>query len=157
MTAQDFDVIGVRSAGHVIGYVERGSLENGACGDSLRPLGETTLVEDTAPLLKVLTALAGTPFLLVKSLGSVGGIITLADMQKAPVRMWLFGIVTLIEMRCAELIEHHCPADSWKQYLSEGRLQKAADIVGRTNPPQPIADAVRLLAVCGQGPDHRPE
>jgi hypothetical protein len=125
MTTQDFDVVGVRRAGHVVGYVERGSLENGACGVCLRGLEEATMVEDTAPLLKVLTALAGAPFLLVKSLGGVCGIITPADMQKPPVRMWLFGIVTMIEMRCAELIERHCPADSWKQYLSEGRLQKA--------------------------------
>jgi hypothetical protein len=46
-------------------------------------------------------------------------------MQKPPVRMWLFGIVTLVEMRFAELIERHCPADGWKKYLSEARLQKA--------------------------------
>jgi hypothetical protein len=39
--------------------------------------------------------------------------------------MWVFGIVTLIEIRCMELIERHCPADTWKKYVSEGRLQKA--------------------------------
>ena len=71
--------------------------------------------------------------------GSVAGIITPADMQKAPVRMWLFGIVTLIEMRYAELIERHCQADSWKQYLSEGRLQKAeALLVERTRRNQSL-------------------
>jgi hypothetical protein len=59
----------------------------------------------------------------------VGGIITRADLQKPPVRMWLFGIVTLIEMRFAELIERHCPADTWKKYLSEGRLQKAQTLL----------------------------
>ena len=35
----------------------------------------------------------------VTILDSVFGIITPADLQKAPVRMWLFGIMTLIEVR----------------------------------------------------------
>jgi hypothetical protein len=39
--------------------------------------------------------------------------------------MWLFGIVTLIEMRFTELIERHCPGEAWQSYLSEGRLEKA--------------------------------
>jgi len=50
--------------------------------------------------------------------------------------MWLFGIVTLVEMRFAELIERHCPADGWKKYLSEARLQKAESLLaerGRRN------------------------
>ena len=125
MTACDFDVVGVRREGRVIGYVHRLSLENGACGDYLRAFEESSALADTAPLLKVLIALIGAPVLFVRTLGGVGGIITAADVQKPPVRMWLFGIVTLIEMRCAELIEQYCPQDVWKQHLSEGRLQKA--------------------------------
>jgi hypothetical protein len=73
----------------------------------------------------VLAGLNRSPFLFVTLLGGVGGVITPADLQKPPVRMWLFGIVTLIEMRCAELIERHCPQDTWQQYVSEARLQKA--------------------------------
>jgi hypothetical protein len=42
-------------------------------------------LEDTAPLLNVLTALTGAPFMFVTVLGSVGGIVTLSDMQKPPV------------------------------------------------------------------------
>jgi hypothetical protein len=39
--------------------------------------------------------------------------------------MWLFGLVTLIELRWAELIAKHCPGDSWVNFVSEGRLEKA--------------------------------
>jgi hypothetical protein len=63
--------------------------------------------------------------LFVQVMGTIGGIITLGDLEKPPVRMWLFGMITLMEMRIHRLIEVKCPADSWKQYLSEGRLQKA--------------------------------
>jgi hypothetical protein len=125
MEARDFDVLGVRSDGQLVGYVERGSLEGGACGQFRRSFDDAIVLDDTAPLLKVLLQLNQHPFAFVTILGRVGGIITRADLQKPPVRMWLFGIVTLIEMRFAELIDLHCPADTWKQYVSEARLQKA--------------------------------
>jgi hypothetical protein len=83
------------------------------------------VISDMAPLLVVLTELDRSPFLFITVIGGVGGIVTRADLHKPPVRMWLFGIVTLIEMRCSELIEEHCPEDSWQQYVSELRLQKA--------------------------------
>jgi len=43
-----------------------------------------------------------------------------------PVRMWLFGLITLIEMRFLTLIERRFPEDGWQQYLSNKRLVKAA-------------------------------
>jgi hypothetical protein len=125
MQAKGLEVVGIRSKGEIVGYVTRLSLDDGPCGRSQRPLSEARVLADSASLLSVLTAMNQAPFLLITVLGAVGGIITPADLQKPPVRMWVFGIVTLIEMRCLELIERHCPAESWKHHLSEGRLQKA--------------------------------
>ena len=125
MDARDFDVVGIRREGQVVGYVERSSLENGDCGQHLRLFNTVSVISDMAPLLVVLTELDRSPFLFITIIGGVGGIVTRADLHKPPVRMWLFGIVTLIEMRCSELIEQHCPEDSWQQYVSELRLQKA--------------------------------
>jgi hypothetical protein len=125
MKVRDFDVVGIRHEGQIVGFVDKDSLGDGTCGQYLRPIDGAIVRNDSDPLLAVLMALNRAPFLFVSMLGSVCGIITTADMQKPPVRMWLFGIVTLIEMRCTELIDRNCPADSWKSYLSEARLQKA--------------------------------
>jgi hypothetical protein len=125
MGARGHDVVGIRREGRIAGYVEKDRLGEGACGQYLQEFEEKAVLEDGAPLLNVLTRLQEIPFAFVGVLGSVGGIITRADLQKPPVRMWLFGVLTLIEMRCTSLIEEHCPAGSWKQYLSEARLQKA--------------------------------
>ncbi len=130
MTTRDFDVVGVRSQGRVVGYVKKGTLHGGDCGQYLRPLSEATVIGDIVPLLSILMELNRAPFLFVTVLRTVGGIITRADLHKAPVRMWLFGIVTMIEMRCTELIERHCPAESWKSFVSEARLQKAQSLLG---------------------------
>jgi hypothetical protein len=147
MNQSDFDVVGVRKSGRVVGYVERTSLGRGVCGDFLRQLDESVLLEDSAPLLAVFNALTGAPVVFVRTLGGVGGIITSGDIQKPPVRMWLFGIVTLIEMRCVELIEQHCPRDRWKEYLSEGRLQNAEALLAerrRRNPSVRLFDCLQF-------------
>ncbi len=125
MESEDYDIVGVRRDGLVEGYVERDSLKDGVCGQFQKPIEEAKILDDTTPLLKVLMALDHAPFGLVTMLGKVGGIVTRADLQKPPVRMWLFGIVTLIESRFSELIERHCPSDDWKGHLSEARLEKA--------------------------------
>jgi hypothetical protein len=39
--------------------------------------------------------------------------------------MWLFGLITLIEMHFLTLIEQHFEDDSWQGYLSNSRLEKA--------------------------------
>lgn len=125
LQARDFDLVGVRRDGRIAGYVQATRLAAGACGDSQSGFEGAPVLDDGAPLLRVLMTLNQAPFAFVSLLGQVGGIVTRADLQKPPVRMWLFGIVTLIETRFAELIERHCPEDGWKKHLSEARQQKA--------------------------------
>ena len=69
------------------------------------------------------------------------------DMQKPAVRMWLFGMVTMVELRYTRLIREMCPDESWRQYLSEGRLKKAEDLMAerrRRNRPADMLDCLQL-------------
>lgn len=147
MTARDFDVVGVREGGLVAGTVERSALASGACGQWRIPLEQAAILDATAPLVAVVSQLSRTSFVLVRALGGLGGIVTLTDLQKPPVRMWLFGIVTLIEMRCAELIEQHLPNDSWQEFLSAGRLEKARALLterSRRNQALRLLDCLQI-------------
>jgi hypothetical protein len=138
MHAHGLEAVGVRELGRLVAYVERDRLREGACGESRRGFAEAAVLDDTEPLLGVLRRLHATPFAFVTVLGQVGGIVTRADLQKAPVRMWLFGVVTLIEMRFSELIEGHCQAEGWKEFLSPARVQKAeAQLADRRRRGQP--------------------
>src|SRR5262245_24064403 len=103
MKSRGYDVVGVREQGDVVGYVDGDSLTDGACGQNRRPLDTAAVLNDTVPLLTVLMELNQAPFLFITAFGKVGGIITHSDLQKPPVRMWLFGIVTMIEMHCTSL------------------------------------------------------
>ena len=129
MKAEDFDVVGVRRNGLVVGYAQGKNLGAGTCGEQLTLLDETLILSDSAPLADVVLKLNGSPRLFVRILGAVSGIVTMSDLQKPPVRMWLFGMVTLVEMRMGRLVEQLCEGESWRQFLSEGRLQKAAALL----------------------------
>jgi hypothetical protein len=124
----DFDVAGVRREGRVAGYIEQASLTSGTCGDHARSFEAAEVLPAAASLADVVFGLAEAPRLFVNLLGVVGGIVTRNDLEKPPVRMWLFGMVTLIEMRLSRLIELHCPDDGWHRFLSAARLQKARDL-----------------------------
>jgi hypothetical protein len=43
--------------------------------------------------------------------------------------MWLFGMISLIEMRMSYLVERLCEGESWRQFLSDNRLQKAETLL----------------------------
>jgi hypothetical protein len=82
-------------------------------------------VASEAPLRDTVIALGERPRVFVTSLGAVGGIITRADLQKPPVRMWLFGLITLVEQALGMLIRARYPDGSWAERLSPSRLQRA--------------------------------
>jgi len=116
-------------------------------------------VDESTTLLESIRRLNQSSFCFVRLLGEVGGIVTSDDLQKAPVRMWLFGLVTLIEMRFAVLITSHLPGDAWKDHVSPGRLEKAQAILDerrrRNQSPQlfdclQFADKGKIIA-CHEG------
>ncbi len=119
------EVAGVRQLGQVAGFVEKHSLVQGACGQYLRPFEEAAVLDESASLAEVVKQLDRAAFVFIRLLGRVGGVLVREDLEKPQARMWLFGVVTLIEMRFVELIEKYCPGEDWKQFLSEGRVQKA--------------------------------
>lgn len=125
MTAQDFDIVGVRQNGLVVGFLERETLGAGNCGEHRQAFDDTSVMSDSTPLADVVLGLASTPRLFVRILGTVSGIVTRSDLQKPPMRMWLFGMITLLEMRLSRLIELMCPNETWREFLSDGRLEKA--------------------------------
>jgi hypothetical protein len=81
MQARGMTVVGIRTAGRVVGYADRDWLQDGACGEYQRGFTEASVLEDTAPLLRVLMGLNQNSFGFVSVLGEVGGIITRGDLQ----------------------------------------------------------------------------
>jgi CBS domain-containing protein len=126
-------VAGVRRDGRVVGFVERAALADGPCGGGMTGFRPGTVLADSAPLSAAVRALAESPHAFVTAFGDVAGVVTRDDLQKPPGRMWLFGVVTMIELRYTRLIADECPGDSWREYLSAGRLAKAEELRAERN------------------------
>lgn len=151
MNQRNFDVVGIRKQGIVVGYIEATDLGGTTCGEHVRAMDQAITVSETTSLTEVVLALVEAPRLFVKVLGTVGGIITKSDLQKPPLRMWIFGIITLMEMRSARLIELLCPGESWKQYLSESRLQKAEALLEERRRRNQNLELIDCLQISDKG------
>lgn len=151
MEKRNFDVVGVRQEGIVMGYVEKTDLAVATCGNHLRSIDKAMVVSESASLADVMIGLEHSPRIFIRVLGALGGIITMSDLQKPPVRMWLFGMITLMEMRTTRLIELKCPGESWKQYLSEGRLQKAEALLEERRQRSQNLDLIDCLQFSDKG------
>jgi hypothetical protein len=126
MQKKRFDLVGVRRNGLVEGYVRHEDLTSGVCGDHFRPFTpDDDLVPDTANLIDVVKSLSINQQCFVTILDHVGAIITLTDLEKPPMRMFLFGMITIIEMTMTEVLRQRYPGDSWQEFLSEKRVDVA--------------------------------
>lgn len=130
MVEKDFDLVGIRQDGLVSGYVRREDLLTGGnCENHIRPFSPNDdLVPDTANLIDVVKSLAINAQCFVIVLDRVGAIITLSDLEKPPMRMFLFGMITLGEMLMTEIIRNRCSDVSWQTLISPQRLAKAKQL-----------------------------
>lgn len=122
---EDFGVVGVRREGMTIGYALSRDLGRGTFADDLRPFARGQVVQGDAPLSDVIAILTRYDFCFVTAMGQVSGFIVRGDIQKPIVRMWLFGIITLVEMELVSRIRALWPDGGWTRLLSAGRLDKA--------------------------------
>lgn len=145
MGACGYAVAGIRVDGMVRGYVERhtpSTLSAGPCGESMQPFDPAFVLPENAPLVDAVRILAQSQMVFVTFLGQVSGVVTRADLQDPPMRMWLFGMITIIEMAFLRLIERKYYDDGWRRYLSEARVDKAQELLAER---QRLNQSPRLL------------
>jgi hypothetical protein len=125
----DFDVAGVMDAeGRVVGWVQRTSLIDETCGKHVVVFEPHQLISDSTPLIEIIRVLSGHERVYVVVRRGVSGIITRADLRKPPVRLLLFGLVSLLEMHLTYWTHELFPNDSWKEHLTETRRTKVAEL-----------------------------
>ena len=127
MDKQNLEFVGICRDGNIAGWMTREDVSQD--GAEWRRIEGADFISETTSLNEVVQALDSTQCLFVRSsAGPIGGMICRRDLQKPAMRMWLFGLVTITELRVTSMIDEFCPEDSWRQYLSEGRLLKAHDL-----------------------------
>ena len=122
------EVASVRVNGSVQGYVRASDIDQGTCAEFFRRFNEDQVVSKGAAFSDVIHVLIRHDYCFVTTLGQVGGVICRDDVNKPMMRMWLFGMVTMIEMVLGQMLDELFPDGDWHAKLSEGRLRKAREI-----------------------------
>ncbi|MCC9654534.1 Swt1 family HEPN domain-containing protein [Rhodopirellula halodulae] len=128
MVERPLTVLGIRVDGIVKGYLHQERLDNRSITDQMHPLEDAAVVATTSAVQSVVNLLDRHPFVLVATLGQPVGVIHRHDLEKPPMRMWLFGMITLFEMSLTRIIDRAYPDESWQASLSEARAEKAKDL-----------------------------
>ena len=146
----DFDVGGVQEdpRGHVIGFVYRESLKDGIVRDHLNKMTAEHLISDSTPLASLLSILKTKEHVFVLVGQHVEGIITRADLNKPPVRVYLFGLISLLEMHLTYWVKDAYPNDDWKEKLSDSRLKNAEELLAKRESRNQQTDLVDCLQFC---------
>ncbi|HLO87508.1 MAG TPA: hypothetical protein VK203_21235 [Nostocaceae cyanobacterium] len=151
MQVRDFDVVGVESENMINGYVERSSLiqaKSGKCSDYQKVFNAQELIAISTPLMKLLPILQHTPRLFVLDCNQVSGIITHGDLQKAPVRMLLFGLITLLEMNLLRLVRLYYQQDAWQKGLKSDRIEAARRLWRESQERNEATDLLDYIQFC---------
>lgn len=129
LVGKNFDVAGIRKSGLICGYVRSEALDSGRCGEYLLPFHpEHDLLPGTATLVEVVSSLAINRQCFITILDQPAAIITLEDLEKPPMRMFLFGLISIGEMVMTDILRRKYTDDSWQALLSPARLAKAREL-----------------------------
>lgn len=131
MEEKHFDTLAVEDEGEIVGYIDRHGLDEGKIMDYMKVFSPRELVSDSTPLIQLLHIFKKTNRVFVLENNSINKLITHADLQKPPIRMLIFGYITLLEMRLSDIILHRFGGESWYPMISEDRLHKANQLYER--------------------------
>ena len=126
---ESFDHIPVCKGGSIIGVISRGN--EGNIEKHFQQLDESNLISAQEPLTRFIPLMATTPYRLVLQGGSIRGIVTWSDLLKLPVRLFVFSLVTHLEMLMSAIIRVKYPKsqddNEWLALLKSERQEKVKE------------------------------
>lgn len=127
MNRQFLRVVGLRENGELCGYMRYADATPGpgTCREHMRRFRPGQIIRDDTSLSELIEVLTRQEYAFVAVFGMVGGYVSRGHLNSPVTRMWLFGIITLFEMRMVRLIEKYFPNESWRSVVPAARLERA--------------------------------
>lgn len=147
MDQHNFDVVGVIDSDRISRYVSRKRLSEGTCYENGILIEPAEIVSSTTPLIDVLPIMRTRDHLFVLDGFKLESIVTSADLQKPPVRMLLFGLVSLLDMFLLVLVRTHYTEEAIRKTLKPERLKAAQELYDerkRRNEEIDLADCLQI-------------
>ncbi|MHC4187513.1 MAG: hypothetical protein ACYSRQ_04895, partial [Planctomycetota bacterium] len=145
------DAAGIRLDGVIAGYVLTDELSEGTCEDFLHSFDNEVTLEASAIIPEVIKALQDRERVFLTMFGAVAGLLRKEDLEKPAARMWLFGIISLLEMSVTEAIKKHFKDDSWQELVSPARLSKAQALFEERRQSNVPCDLISCLQLIDKG------
>lgn len=117
--------LGVRRDGRLVGHVRMDDLADEGDLRRFEPISEAEILDQSAGLKEVVDGLTDRDVAFVRVLGAVTAVVQRRDLEKPPMRMWLFGMVSLIETNVTWAVRELFEGDAWTENLAPGRVEKA--------------------------------
>jgi hypothetical protein len=109
---------------HLVRYTENSDLRlYERANDEDRPLVDHEVISESTPILDVMELLLEYPQVFVKVKRNVKMIVSRADLDSVPVRIWLFGMINILEVELRSKILSKCL--KWEDSLTDKRLGEA--------------------------------
>ncbi len=130
LQALDFDVAGVREqeGSPVIGLVTCSALTDRTVRDHMVEIEREDTVDAGMTVRDLLGVLKVRPVVFVEVNGDNNAILTRADLNKPMVRVYLFGLISLLEIHLGFWIAHAYQADTWQPRLKLQRMEAARKV-----------------------------
>jgi hypothetical protein len=144
-SARDFDVLGARAQGLVMGYVDCARLPAGDGPVDVEFVVPEAVISQDTPLPLAIVALETHRRVFVEALGGICGIATRDDLEKAPARMWLFGVLTLVETALRRIVRGRHADGGWTELLSASRVARGEKLADERLRRGEIVDALDCL------------
>ncbi|GET23279.1 CBS domain-containing protein [Prolixibacter denitrificans] len=126
---RDFDIVGVMDDDkNIIGYAQREELEDDIIRSHTHEISVEHLISDSTPISALLNILSENSFVFVLYRNSIAGIVTRADINKPIVRIYLFGIISQVELHLNFWINELYKDEGWKGIIKESRIDEALRI-----------------------------
>lgn len=130
LTSRDFDYTGIADKSKkIIGYCVREELTEGSINNFLHPINLENLISDSTPLCKLFSSLLHQPFAFVLTGNTVTGIVTVWDINKPVIRIYLFGIISLFELYLNFWIDSLNVDGGWIKKVKKERMDEAQKLL----------------------------
>jgi len=104
------------------------------------------IISETTPILEVLELLLEYPQAFIKEKSKITRIVSRADLDSIPVRIWLFGMISILEFELRSRIQSTFVV--WEQCLSDGRIEYAKNLFReklKRNEEVELLDCVQIV------------
>ena len=129
MHRRNYDITPVKENGRFVGYVERDLLvKMKQIEPAIQQIKLDIVVSADTYVHEMIDLFQKSRFFFVNRANDLVGLVTYADLDKIPVRVWLFILICKFEFLLLQLIKNFYEGSSWLNKLTAKRRKKITDL-----------------------------